>query len=123
MQTEIQDPTTEATLAAIDRFNEAFNRRDVDAIMRLMSQDCVFESTSPAPDGGRYVGQAEVRAVWEELFGSSPDAHFDAEEIIATGDLCVVRWRYTFGTAHVRGVDLMRVRGGQVTEKLSYVKG
>jgi ketosteroid isomerase-like protein len=123
MQTEIQDPTTEATLAAINRFNEAFNRRDVDAIMRLMSQDCVFESTSPAPDGGRYVGQAEVRAVWEELFGSSPDAHFDAEEIIATGDRCVVRWRYTFGTAHVRGVDLMRVRGGQVTEKLSYVKG
>ena len=30
------------------RFNEAFNRHDVDAVMAAMTDDCVFESTSAA---------------------------------------------------------------------------
>lgn len=30
------DSLTEATLATVQRFNEAFNRRDVDAVMALM---------------------------------------------------------------------------------------
>ena len=37
-------------------FNEAFNRHDVAGMMQLMSEDCVFENTSPAPDGTVYTG-------------------------------------------------------------------
>jgi len=123
MQTETAVATTAATMDTIRRFNDAFNAHDVDAVMGLMTDDCVFESTAPAPDGDRVVGQAAVRRVWEDLFRSSPDAHFDAEEILVVDDRCVVRWRYTFGQGHVRGVDVMRVRDGRVAEKLSYVKG
>jgi hypothetical protein len=65
-----------------------------------------------------------VRAFWENMFSSSPDAHFDTEEIVAMGDRCTVRWRYTFNaTQHVRGADVLRVRDGKVAEKLAYVKG
>jgi ketosteroid isomerase-like protein len=123
MQVETHDPTTQATIETIDRFNEAFNRHDVDAIMALMTDDVVFDSTSPAPDGKRFEGQEAVRRVWESLFRASPDSHFEGEEIFATGDRCVVRWRYSFGAGHVRGVDIMRVRDGKVSEKFSYVKG
>lgn len=35
---------------------------------------------------------------------------------------CVVRWRYTWEDGYLRGVDVMRVRNGKVSEKLSYVK-
>src|SRR5258706_7808566 len=87
---------TEATLATIDRFNEAFNRHDVPAIMALMTDDCVFENTYPAPDGTRHEGQAAVQACWEELFHSSPRATFETEEMLACGERCVVRWRYTW---------------------------
>jgi ketosteroid isomerase-like protein len=116
-----------ATLAAIERFNEAFNRHDVDGVMAAMTDDCVFESTSP-PDGGRFEGQAAVRAVWEGFFGSSPDAAFEAEELFAVGDRAVVCWMYRFTNAdgaagHIRGVDVFRVRDGKVAEKLAYVKG
>ncbi|HZU14734.1 MAG TPA: nuclear transport factor 2 family protein [Chloroflexota bacterium] len=123
MSSEVHDPTMEVTLHAVERFSEAFNRHDVDAVMQLMTSDCVFESTAPAPDGQRYEGQAAVRAAWEDLFRSSPDAWFTTEEIVAAGDRCVVRWRYAFGESHVRGVDVLRVRDGKVAEKLSYVKG
>ena len=115
------------TAEAVDRFNEAFNRHDVDAVMATMTDDCVFENTSP-PNGQRYEGHAEVRAAWEAFFAASPDARFDGEDVIATGDRCVVQWRYTWtnddgSTSALRGVDVLRVRDGKVAEKFAYVKG
>ncbi len=111
------------TGAVIERFNETFNRRDIDAVMALMTDDVVFDSTGPAPDGERHEGAAAVRAVWEALFAASPTARFEAEEMVVAGDRATVRWRYDWGDGHVRGIDLFRVRDGKVAEKLSYVKG
>jgi ketosteroid isomerase-like protein len=118
---------TKATLEAVERFNDAFNRHDVDAVMAAMTDDCVFESTAP-PLGERHAGPRAVRAAWEEFFGSTPSAHFDSEDIIATGDRCVVQWRFTWANddgsvGAVRGVDVIRVRDGKVAEKFAYVKG
>ena len=120
--------TTTSTLDVIDRFNDVFNKHDVDAIMALMTDDVVFENTSPRPDGERYAGQEAVRGFWERLFAGSPSARFDAEDISAGGNRCTVRWVYHWVDSegkpgHVRGVDVFRVRDGKVAEKLSYVKG
>lgn len=122
------DSTSSATLAAIERFNLAFNRHDVDAIMAAMTDDCVFENTFPSPDGERFEGQNAVRQVWESLFRSSPNARFETEDIFAAGERCTVRWTYRWideqgKPGHVRGVDVFRVRDGKVSEKFSYVKG
>jgi len=119
---------TNATLEAIERFNEAFGRHDVDGVMKAMTDDCVFENTCPPPDGERYEGEESVRRFWDRFFRSSPSSVFETEEIFAAGDRCVVRWHYRWveesGTpGHIRGVDVFRVRGGKVAEKLSYVKG
>ena len=118
---------TAATLAAVDAFNEAFNSHDVDAIMAHMTADAVFESTSP-PAGERHEGAAAVRVAWETFFAASPTAHFDAEDVIASGDRCVIRWIYTWqddegAEQQIHGVDVLRVRDGKVAEKLAYVKG
>ena len=117
-----------STLDAINRFNEAFGRHDVEGVMAAMTDDCVFENTYPPPDGARHVGQAAVRAAWEDFFSSSPDATFTAEETFACDDRCIVRWRYNWVDhegipGYIRGVDIFRVEGGKVAEKLSYVKG
>jgi ketosteroid isomerase-like protein len=122
------DALTASTQATVERFNEAFNRHDVDAVMALMTEECVFENTNPPPDGERYQGQDAVRGFWERFFRSSPTAVFETEEMVASGDRCVVRWLYRWvdgegEPGHVRGVDLFRVRDGRVAEKLSYVKG
>lgn len=111
------------TMELIDQFNTAFARQDVDAVMALMTDDVVFENTYPPPDGERHVGQAAVRACWQRFFAGSPRARFETEEQFALGDRAVVRWRYSWGDGHVRGVDVFRVRDGKVAEKLSYVKG
>jgi ketosteroid isomerase-like protein len=119
---------TAATLDIIERFNEVFNKHDVDAIMALMTDDVVFENTFPRPDGERFEGQDSVRGFWEQFFAGTPSARFETEGIFAGGDRCAVRWVYHWidgegKPGHVRGVDVFRVRDGKVAEKLSYVKG
>lgn len=121
------DWASEETEAAVERFNAAFGRRDIDAVMAAMTDDCVFEDTSP-PNGNRHQGQAVVRSAWEAFFASSPDAAFTAEEVVVSGRHAVVRWRYEWVgddglPGHVRGADLFVVRDGKVAEKRSYVKG
>jgi ketosteroid isomerase-like protein len=119
--------TLAGTRGVIEAFNDAFGRHDVDGVMELMTHDCVFENTLPAPDGTRYEGQARVRAFWEEFFASTPSARFETEELVVLGDRAVARWVFRWGQepdgGHVRGVDVFRVLRGRVAEKLSYVKG
>ena len=117
------------TRRVVERFNAAFNRHDVDAIMALSTEDTALETTLPKPGGQRLEGQGVVRRYWEDFFRSAPVARFDPEEIFASGDRCVVRWHFRWGPdrpgepGHVRGVDVFRVRDGKVAEKLVYVKG
>ena len=118
---------TDATIDVVNRFNEAFARHDVPAIMAMMTDDCVFDSTRPAPDGEKHVGQAAVAEFWRQFFTRSPSARFDTEEMFAAGDRCVILWTYRWvrdgKPGHVRGVDVFKVRDGKVAEKFSYVKG
>lgn len=124
--------TNHRVLAA---FNAAFGTADLDAAMALVTDDIVFESTSPSPDGARHEGRDAVRTAWTEVMGT-PGMTFTEEESFVTGDRAVVRWRYAWGSAedtaaddsareegHVRGVDVIRFRDGLVSEKFSYVKG
>jgi len=113
-------------LAVVAAFDQVFAAGDVDAVMALMTDDCLFDNTNPAPDGRLYRGQADVRAFWEDFFASTTSPRFETEEIFAVGDRVVARWRFSWGGApggYVRGVDLFRVRDGKVAEKRSYVKG
>jgi ketosteroid isomerase-like protein len=83
-----QDAMTPAqtTRTVIDRFNEAFNRHDADALAALLTDDTVFEDTSPAPDGRRIEGKDAVVEYWRTWFGRNPDAVFEAEDVIVSGD-------------------------------------
>jgi ketosteroid isomerase-like protein len=117
----------ESTRTVIERFNEAFNDHDVDALAELLTDDTVFENTSPPPDGTRIEGKAAVLDFWRGWFAKNAEAAFDAEDIIVCDNRAVVRWIYrkvrNGQPWHIRGVDVFTVRGGRVAAKLSYVKG
>ena len=117
----------QATREAVDKFNEAFNRHDADRLATLLTDDTVFEDTSPAPDGRRIEGKAAVTEYWRGWFARNADASFEAEEAIVSGSKVVVRWVYRKMRNglpwHLRGVDIFTVRDGKVAAKLAYVKG
>ena len=118
----------EEPVRLVMRMMEAFNRHDVPGIMACFSDDCLFESPFPAPDGGIYQGREAVTGYWQAFFFRSPQAHFEIEEIFGLGFRAVMRWKYTWVDAegkpgHVRGVDVFRIKNSLLCEKLSYVKG
>lgn len=114
--------------ACVVRLADAFGRGDVDAMMAVVTDDCVFEATGPAPDGVRHEGAEAVRAVWAQMFAETTEPRFTAEEHFVAGDRGLLRWTYSWvdeqgAPGHVRGVDVLRFRDGRVCEKHSYVKG
>ena len=117
----------QATRTTIDSFNEAFNRHDADGLAAFLTEDTVFEDTSPAPDGRRIEGKADVVEFWRGWFVRNPDARFEAEEVIVSGSRATVLWVYrkmrNGQPWHLRGVDVFTVRDGKVAAKLAYVKG
>ncbi len=118
----------ESGVRVVIAFNEAFNRHDVAGMLQLMSADCIYEYTSPAPDGAVYTGKEALARFWPEFFAHIKDAHIKVEEIFGYGLRCVMRWRLDWvdeaGTSgHVRGVDLFRVQNGLIVEAMSYLKG
>jgi len=115
-------------LSLITNFNLAFNRHDIEEMMEMMTEDCLFENTYPPPDGGRFNGKESVKAFWISFFQSSPHAKIEIEEIFESQDRVIQRWVYHWQepsgiNGHIRGVDLFTIRDGLILEKLSYVKG
>jgi ketosteroid isomerase-like protein len=118
----------ESAMRVVLEFNEAFNRHDVGGMMQLVSNDCVYENSDPAPDGALYSGKEAVTQFWQDYFRKSPDAQIEIEEIFGFGKRCVMRWRneWVDGAGkkrHVRGVDIFQVKNDLIDEMLSYVKG
>ena len=107
-------------LNAVTAFGEACNQHDLETALDLCAESVVFESTTP-PDGDHVVGQAELRLFWEPIF-ANPRSNVEVEETIVVGGRVIQRCRYDWGDGHVRAVDLYRVIGGKIAEKLSYVK-
>lgn len=127
MMVSVDTPLTSPAAGIVQQFNDAWNARQVDAVIDLITEDCVFENTSPFPDGERFEGKEAVRAVWEAVM-STPGMLFETEEVISFGDRVVTRWRYNWtdeagAPGHIRGVDIFKLRDGKIAEKLSYVKG
>ncbi len=119
---------TLTTTAILQQFGEAFNGHDINGIMQLMTNDCVFENSFPAPNGEVYQGQTAVRAYWERFFVASPHARFDFYDQFVCDDRAVVHFTYHWmdkngKKGHVQGVDIFRLRGGKIAEKQTYVKG
>lgn len=115
------------TREVIESFNAAFNRQDVRGMETLLTDDTVFEDTSPPPDGLRVAGRDAVIEFWRRWFKINSGARFETEEMILSGNRAVVRWIY-FKTRedrpwHLRGIDVFTVRNGKIAAKLAYVKG
>lgn len=112
----------------LEAFADAWNRHDADALMSFMTPDCVFES-SAGPDacGTRYQGAHAVRAGYEQVWATYPDANWGSARHLVCGDRGVSQWTFT-GTARdgsrveVQGCDLFTFRDGKIALKDSYRK-
>ncbi len=116
------------TTEVLQAFADAWNRHDVDALMSMMTDDCVFQaSAGPDADGQRSEGRQAVRAAYAAVFDTFPDARWANARHFLAGDRGVSEWTFT-GThkdgkrVEVTGCDLFRLRDGRIAVKNSYRK-
>jgi ketosteroid isomerase-like protein len=113
-----------STAYVVQRYNEAFARHEPELLRDLIAADCVIENTTPAPDGDRHVGHDACFALWQRIAGN-PELHFDVEDVEVFGNSATIRWHLRWGQEdqqRVRGVNLLRLRDGQIVEARGYVK-
>jgi ketosteroid isomerase-like protein len=121
-------PPEKITTEFLDAFAEAFNRHDVEGILALMTEDCVFEA-SAGPDvcGRRYEGWREVGKAFTEVFETFPDAQWREARHFFIGDRGLSEWTFSGTKAdgtrvEVTGCDVFTFRGDKIAVKNSYRK-
>lgn len=116
-------PTPPSTRELIDRFNAVFQSHDPGGLDAIIAPDCVIENTHSAPDGSRHEGRAECLALWSSI-ALARELRFELEQVQVFDERAIIAWRlHREGGTPVRGVNLMRTRGGQIVEARGYVKG
>jgi ketosteroid isomerase-like protein len=118
----------ESGIRTMIAFTEAHNRHDLTAMMDLVSENSVFESNSPAPDGTSYQGKKAITQYWQQMISQYSDSAIKIEDIFGFGLRCIMLWRYTWtnetgNKLHLRGVDICRLQDGMIQEVQSYIKG
>ena len=91
---------------AIDRYNEAWNAHDLDAIMAMHAPDMVFENHT----AGESASGEEARGHIGSIFETWPDIEFTTRRLYVREDLVVQEW-----TASATHAKTMR-RGDLVAE-------
>ena len=124
----VDDGLAQRRLTTLARFMEAWNARDLEALMACMSADCAFHAAAgPQVEGTRHEGRAAVAAAYAAIFEAWPEAAWrDARHSVA-GDLGVSNWRFVgtdrTGTAvDVEGCDLFAFDGDLIALKNSFRK-
>jgi steroid delta-isomerase-like uncharacterized protein len=119
--------------AVIDRYNDAWNRHDVDAIVALHAPDMVFENHT----AGERAEAAQVRAHIAGIFAAWPDIAFRTRRLYVRDDLVVQEWTATAThatelrrgalvapasgrTVEWEGLDVMPFENGRVKRKDVY---
>jgi steroid delta-isomerase-like uncharacterized protein len=81
----------DALSAAIERYNEAWNAQDLDAIVAMHAPDMVFANHT----AGESASGEEVRAHIASIFAGWPDLRFEARRLYVREGLVVQEWTAT----------------------------
>jgi steroid delta-isomerase-like uncharacterized protein len=104
----------------IDRYNQAWNDHDVDAIVSMHAPDFVFENHTA---GERAEGEA-ARAHIARIFENAPDLRFRGRRLYVREGLVVNEWTATATrdgkTLEWDGIDVFPIEDGLIKRKDVY---
>ena len=122
------DESNEVTVGILEAFADAWNRHDVDDLMSIMTDDCIFEASGGEDAcGTRYEGAEAVREGYAKAWKDFPDAQWNNARHFVQGNQGVSEWTFT-GTnsegkrLEVNGCDIFTFRDGKILVKNSYRK-
>ncbi|MFH1954897.1 MAG: nuclear transport factor 2 family protein [Pseudomonadota bacterium] len=114
---------------ALKEWNLAWDRHDLDGVMRLFHDEIVFENWT----GGRAEGKEALRKAWAPWFANHGGFRFTEEEtfIDEKEQKALYRWLlewpsfekgYEGKPEKRRGIDVLHFQEGKIIKKLTYSK-
>jgi len=112
----------------LEAFSAAWNRHDLEALMSMMADDCVFHTVAgPGILGATYQGRDEVRKGFEAAWINIPDAAWSDSQHFVAGDRGVTETTFS-GTnpdgtrIEARMVDVFTFHDGKIAVKNAFRK-
>src|SRR5690348_8493826 len=101
--------------AMVQRLCQATNDHDLDAVAGCFTAG--YRNETPAHPERSFVGRAQVRKNWAQIFAAVPDVRADVLRCAEDGDTVWSEWEHRGtrpdGSAHLmRGVVIFGVEGG-----------
>jgi ketosteroid isomerase-like protein len=96
------------------RFNDAINRRDVESLVALMTDDHRFVDTA----GASFEGRDAARDIWRQFFDGFPDYRNHFETVAEKDGAVVIAGRSSCSDQRLEGPALWSatIRDGKVSE-------
>ena len=118
---------TEQDIERLRAGYEAFNRRDLEALMELLDPDVEWvQDQSVAPDADVYRGKEDTARFFETILRDFEHLEFEPEEIIDAGDRVVVvsvargRGKASGAEVEARFTHVWTLRDGKAVRAVFY---
>lgn len=109
----------------VDRLCDATNRHDLDALAACFAVE--YRNQTPTHPARGFVGRAQVRSNWEQLFAAMPDLGATITARAASGDAVWTEWEMRGsrpdGQPHLmRGVIVFGIEADEIADARFYLE-
>jgi taurine dehydrogenase small subunit len=119
---------TQLTAETLSALFDAFNRHNVEDVMKCFADDCVFYAVAgPEVHGTRVDGADAIAKAFTAVWTAMPDAHWDHHSHFVCADRAVSEWTFSGTSAdgsrvEAQGADLFTLRKGKIIVKQAFRK-
>jgi taurine dehydrogenase small subunit len=114
-------------LSIIKRLALAWENKDIETLLSLITDDCVYTASVGPEPGERFVGKEAVCRGFMVMLANDPIERAQVSNIFVSGDRAACEWRY-FKTDDngdemvTHGCDLFSFNDGKISVKESFRK-
>jgi len=111
----------------LERFDVAWTAGDLDALMSLVTRDCVYSASVGPEPGTTYRGLDEVRRGFAEMLAYDQGRERRGGQAFVSGNKAVAEWSFTETAPDgpqrlIRGCDIFEFADGKVRKKDAFRK-
>lgn len=108
-------------------FADAFDRRDVEALLACFTPDATYDDSFY----GRHAGLPELRKMFERMYHEGRDYRWTMDRVVETGERAMAEWTFGYTVSEAvprsagrriwfRGASVFELRGGRIAAYREY---
>jgi len=125
--TQVQPDLAVERARVLVKFSEAWSGKNLDALMSLVTDDCIYAASVGPEPGETFIGRDAVRAGFAALLSYDDGGESREGRIAILGELGLAEWAYELRDASgrtivVRGCDIFEFTGTLIRRKDAFRK-